>query len=375
MTGDREQIELMLSAYLDDELTRDERAEVEALLASDAGARRLLDDLRATVDGVRALPRAKVSEEFRDALRSHLERRALLGGEAPRRMPRVHGPSTLGRRMAAAAVIALAGLAGYITYSFTREPGHPPEYYAFKDKGEAKREVNKQFAPRSPTAPPTEVKPDSDLTAAAQQTRKQGDDADLGGAGLAGAPADKPASTPPPAPSRATACTDGILDAEDGSGATPSALPNGITAEPRSPEALARADEAVVPESSRYGRQFGDALMMATKSGPAPPIEAAPMRKVVVAKDQTHIVDLHCGTWGLAPDRLAGGSKPTAGPLPVLGPDLLDQVTTAPFLVQIARAPAAGDVYIFQSPVRTRPAASRPASAPATTRAASQPEW
>lgn len=140
MSLDRSQLESMLSAYLDGELTDAQRAEVEAFLTEDADARQLLDDLRATVAGLKALPRARASDEFADAFRAHLERRALLGSESPRRTPRVSPPLSIGRRFAAAAVIVLAVTAGYVTWSFTRQPPQPPARFALKDTGRLQRE-------------------------------------------------------------------------------------------------------------------------------------------------------------------------------------------------------------------------------------------
>lgn len=124
----------MLSAYLDGELSRQERAEVEAFLAGDAGARQLLAELKATVDGLKGLPRTQASDAFSDSIRSQLERRALLGSESPRRVPRVSAPLPIARRLAAAAVIALAVVASYVTWSFTREPERSYDRYAFRDE-------------------------------------------------------------------------------------------------------------------------------------------------------------------------------------------------------------------------------------------------
>ena len=73
----------LLSAYLDGELADEQRMEVEALLADDAETRALLDEIRATVELVRSLPRAKASDDLMDGLRSRLERKALLGGNQP----------------------------------------------------------------------------------------------------------------------------------------------------------------------------------------------------------------------------------------------------------------------------------------------------
>ena len=46
----------LLSAYLDDELAAEKRAEVEAYLADNIAARQLLDELGAVSNAVRSLP-------------------------------------------------------------------------------------------------------------------------------------------------------------------------------------------------------------------------------------------------------------------------------------------------------------------------------
>ncbi len=116
MSGRREQLESQLSAYLDGELTAEERAEVDALLADDAGARAVLDELRATVEAVGALPRAKARPELAEALRSRMERRALLGEREPASRRASSAGVWGGRWVAAAAVIGLAFVAGYFIW-------------------------------------------------------------------------------------------------------------------------------------------------------------------------------------------------------------------------------------------------------------------
>ena len=68
----------LLSAYLDDELTPDERARVEERLAADPTARQLLDQLRAVSQAVRDLPRETVGKDLRQAI---LERAKLAAAE------------------------------------------------------------------------------------------------------------------------------------------------------------------------------------------------------------------------------------------------------------------------------------------------------
>jgi hypothetical protein len=55
----------LLSAYIDDELTVEERALVEARLASDPAAAQLVEELRRVSGAVRSLPREKMSRDLR----------------------------------------------------------------------------------------------------------------------------------------------------------------------------------------------------------------------------------------------------------------------------------------------------------------------
>jgi anti-sigma factor RsiW len=58
----------LLSAYLDDELTPDERARVQRRLETDPAARQLLDQLRAVSQAVRDLPREAIGEDLRHSI-------------------------------------------------------------------------------------------------------------------------------------------------------------------------------------------------------------------------------------------------------------------------------------------------------------------
>lgn len=58
----------LLSAYLDDELSPEERARVEQRLATDPAARQWLDQLRAVSRAVQDLPRETVGEDLREAI-------------------------------------------------------------------------------------------------------------------------------------------------------------------------------------------------------------------------------------------------------------------------------------------------------------------
>ncbi|MFQ5415247.1 MAG: anti-sigma factor family protein, partial [Phycisphaerae bacterium] len=108
MSGiDRDELGELLSAYLDGALGARDTAMVERVLRDDAAARRLLDELRRTVELVASLPRHGAPESIAEDLQQHAERGALLGDEddvaqhAHRRRP------SLARFLSMAAVLAL----------------------------------------------------------------------------------------------------------------------------------------------------------------------------------------------------------------------------------------------------------------------------
>jgi hypothetical protein len=71
MTGPESQYELddeLLSAYLDDELSPEDRASVEARLASDSSAAELLHQLRSVSQAVQALPLEQGRDDLREAV-------------------------------------------------------------------------------------------------------------------------------------------------------------------------------------------------------------------------------------------------------------------------------------------------------------------
>ena len=81
--NDQTQNEL-LSAYLDGELNAAEGADVERLLAADASARQLLDDLRALSVTLQSLPQEKVGEDLSECVLRTAARRVLLEKRAGR---------------------------------------------------------------------------------------------------------------------------------------------------------------------------------------------------------------------------------------------------------------------------------------------------
>src|SRR5262245_8256013 len=68
--------DILLSAYLDGELTADERAQVDQLLATRAEARQLVEDLRALRAGLQELPQHKLDPDFAQTVLARAEQAA-----------------------------------------------------------------------------------------------------------------------------------------------------------------------------------------------------------------------------------------------------------------------------------------------------------
>jgi hypothetical protein len=109
-----------LTAYLDGELSDDERREVEALLDQDAEARKLLAQLRETSGLVAALPRAMASSELTASIMGRLERRELLAELEPPEKPRPRVRSLEWvRPIGVAAGLAIVCTASWLVYKQT----------------------------------------------------------------------------------------------------------------------------------------------------------------------------------------------------------------------------------------------------------------
>ncbi|MEX2121233.1 MAG: zf-HC2 domain-containing protein [Pirellulales bacterium] len=87
----------LLSAYLDDELSADERARVERLLAEQPESRALLEDLRALRSGLESLPRHRLEGNFAERVLRRAEREMLapeLEAGRPDRLRELPGTSS-----------------------------------------------------------------------------------------------------------------------------------------------------------------------------------------------------------------------------------------------------------------------------------------
>jgi anti-sigma factor RsiW len=118
MSESREQLEARLSAYLDDELTPQERAEVERLLAAHPQSRELLADLRVMTRTLQGMPRMRASADLMEGIRARMERRELLGGPPAARQP-VAGMPVAARWAAAAAIAIMTSVGGYALWNRT----------------------------------------------------------------------------------------------------------------------------------------------------------------------------------------------------------------------------------------------------------------
>ncbi|MHC4578579.1 MAG: anti-sigma factor family protein [Planctomycetota bacterium] len=149
MSGIDDRLREELSALLDGVLPEERAAELRRRLETDAALRKEFDELRRTVAAVRALPRERAPAQ----LRARLERR--LAG------PPAGGIRRLRRRLAVAAVLALAVAAGVLA---TR----PTE----RDEFEEARKTARQEEP-SPEPPAEEFEGGDKLDVAAAE--KEGD--------------------------------------------------------------------------------------------------------------------------------------------------------------------------------------------------------
>ena len=116
---DRNQLGELLSAYVDGESDAEEVAFIERILETDADARRLLADMRGTVEAVCGLPRHSAPECLADDIAAQLERSALIG-ESNEVVPVSAGgsrsPWSTFLSMAAAMVVIATGVLWY-TYN------------------------------------------------------------------------------------------------------------------------------------------------------------------------------------------------------------------------------------------------------------------
>ncbi len=150
-----EQLEEQLSAYVDGELTPEQRSQVEAALESSPEARERLEELRQVSRFVGQLPRGEAPEDLQEVLFARLEREQLFdSAETPTLAPATPpGALSFGRLIGAAAVILLAVLTGYLTIDFVQESRRPLEV---ADAGNDQQGGPTGAAPRETPAAPVD---------------------------------------------------------------------------------------------------------------------------------------------------------------------------------------------------------------------------
>ena len=155
MSG-REKIEEQLSAYLDGELPKAEREEIERALQADPKLAEQLRQLQAVRDMLKGLPREHSGEEFVSGVLARAERRDLVSSGVEHRPLR---RLSWARWLASAAVLLIAVGIGMVVTAVLRSPTFP-EIIAEKDRpdqtGQIAREVSelaeKPVRPDSETA-------------------------------------------------------------------------------------------------------------------------------------------------------------------------------------------------------------------------------
>jgi hypothetical protein len=106
MNLDREQLGELLSAYLDDEVSAEERSSLEALLQRDTDAQRLLETMRLAAKSMSLLPRHGAPQSIADNIQFHVERSELLGSDG------TTPTAQRGRRMIIPAMVSMAAVLG-----------------------------------------------------------------------------------------------------------------------------------------------------------------------------------------------------------------------------------------------------------------------
>jgi len=250
-----------LTAYLDGELSEDDRREVESLLERDADARKLLAELRETSRLVAELPRASASSELTASIMGRLERRELLAElEAPRkRPPRIRSLEWM-RPLGVAAGLAIICTASWLVYSHTetaarkQSPGDAGVAQVSGSNGSGPAAAPDQGAEESPIA--------------ARRLAKGEGPGQSFGAGRGGqrATEEKVAAAPPPA-ADSEESNRLAMQATRTAGGRASEAPNRDAAKPAEPSGTTlgqpyreMADAAGRPSPAAAGRKLDDSL-------------------------------------------------------------------------------------------------------------------
>ncbi len=144
---DDENLNDLLSAYLDDELDAEAQARVEAHLVADREARALYDELRATRTLLSSLPRGRAPDDLTEVITSRLERRELLDDADEPGEVLAAGRLRMGKLLATAAMLAVVCSVGFVIYQGMRDA--PYDQLAFH-KRDAAPPMNESLATRPP---------------------------------------------------------------------------------------------------------------------------------------------------------------------------------------------------------------------------------
>jgi hypothetical protein len=117
MSSDDHRTDELLNAFIDEELTATEEAEIRHRLGQDKHLAARLDQLSACRTLVNSLPRAKVPVDLVDRVRQTLERRSLLEEVAPAKTGRLTNHLFARRLAAVAAAVSLVGVLSILVYS------------------------------------------------------------------------------------------------------------------------------------------------------------------------------------------------------------------------------------------------------------------
>ncbi|MFV2067123.1 MAG: zf-HC2 domain-containing protein, partial [Pirellulales bacterium] len=244
----------ILSAYLDGELSEQERHEVERRLAGDPAARRLLDEFRTIRAALQGIPRQSLGPSFRDRVLERVE--DAVGHPADQGTQRLPVPQTrerrlpIGRLWRAIVWPAMAVAVAVLVMVFHSEPGGPrgqlaqrPDQVArgrvepdkMASDGKVLKKDNSTAAPSAST--PSEAPP----PAAVGRTR-------IGPVALSSPPATPPVAEPPAL--RAAGQSADVAAGRSASTERVAGVPAEVSVAP-SPVAVVRADRDRAPHADR----------------------------------------------------------------------------------------------------------------------------
>lgn len=163
MASNTEHTEAKLAAYVDGTLDPAERAQIEQYLAANPEHRRLIEELTAQRDVLRALPRERAPADVYDSIQAQLERSILLDDTGQASAPSLHHRRRPPMLALAAMVLLTFGLGAVLYFALpTSRPGgtevavvHPGDRVAPASPEVASREMERTNLPVETGAPTT----------------------------------------------------------------------------------------------------------------------------------------------------------------------------------------------------------------------------